>query len=165
MVAFTTRMPLGFPGRISRDPTGDATVETALIDSNTPPTVYGQAVKLVAGKLQPVVSGDAADIDGLLVNAYPTQSSTTALGAATPPTSGLIDVLKRGYMIVHVARGTPVAGGVVALRVTAGAHTAGEWEGDATNVGQGDSDCVAVTNAYWMGAADADGNAELAFNI
>lgn len=163
MVAYTTRMPLGFPGRISRE--DSLTVETHIIDSNTPPTVYGQAVKLVSGALQPVVSGVAADIDGLLVNAYPTQSSTNVFGAATPPTSGLADVLKRGYMVVHVARGTPVAGGVVALRVTAGSHAAGEWEGDNTNVGQGDSDCVAVTNAYWMGPADASGNAELAFNI
>ncbi len=164
MVAYTTRMPAGFPGRISRE--DSLTVETHVIDSNSPPTVYGQPAKLVSGKLQ--AAGADADVYGLLVAPYPTQSATTGLGAATPPTSGLADVLRRGYMTVAVARGTAVAGpaGTVSYRTTTnGGALAGQYEGDDTNVGKGDSDCIELTKATWMGPADANGIAELAFNI
>lgn len=103
MVAFTTRMPAGFPGIVSR--TDSLTVEQEIIDSSNPPTKYGVPVKIVGGKMQGLESGDAGTVTaGWMVKPYPAQSSTDALGTATPPTSGVGDRLRRGFMLslIHI---------------------------------------------------------------
>ncbi len=161
MVAYTTRMPVGFAGRISRE--DSLTVETHLIDSNAPPTVYGLPVKIVSGLIQPIAAADviANVYFGILVNAYPTQSSSTGLGAATPPTSGLCDVLRRGYITVPMTDGTGVAGAAVYVRKTVdGAKAAGAIE-DASDSGK----CEVLPGAYFMGPKDANNVVEIAFNI
>lgn len=151
MVAFTNRMPSGFPGRITRS--DSLTVETNVIDSAKPPVAFGAFVKLVAGKVQPLETGDdAADVYGVLVNAYPTQSSTNGLNAAaTPPALGATDILRRGYISVKLASGSVVKGDAVHVDVATGA---------ISNAGG-----VTVANATFAGAADANGNVEIAFNI
>jgi len=160
MVAYTTRMPSGFPGRITRS--DSLTVEPNIIDASTPPTAFGSFVKLVSGKLQPIASGDAASVVyGVLVSAFPTQSNTTALGASTPPASGVIDVLRRGYVSVALARGTAVKGAAVFVRVTA---DTGKAVGDIETAADS-AKCVAVPGAFFAGAADANGNVEISFAI
>jgi hypothetical protein len=162
MTAFTTRMPAGFPGRVSRS--DSLTVQQEIIDSNTPPTVYGGVVKLVSGKLQPIAGGDSAGIYDFLVQPYPTQSSSSALGAATPPTSGIADVLKRGFMTVTLKLGTAAKNGQVYVVTTAGGTVAvGDIVTAASPAGGGTA--VAITNCFFMGPADSGGVVEISKNI
>lgn len=95
--AYTFRMPAGFAGDLQRAEV--ATIESQLIDSNTPPTAFGVPVKLVSGKLQPIAAGDTASVVyGMYLRPYPIQGNgTDPLGTSTPPTSGTGDVLRRGY--------------------------------------------------------------------
>lgn len=160
MVAYTSRVPAGFAGTVSRS--DSLTVEQQIIDSGTPPTAYGRFVKIVAGKVQPIASGDAATVVyGLAVRPYPAQSTTNALGASTPPTSGIMNVLKRGYMSVPLDNGTAAKNGTVYVRVTVnGGLAVGNIE-TAADSGK----CVAVTGAYFTGPADSNGIVEVAFNI
>lgn len=160
MVAYTSRVPAGFAGTISRS--DSLTVEQQIIDSGTPPTAYGRFVKLVSGKVQPIASGDAATVVyGLAVRPYPAQSTTNALGVSTPPTSGIIDVLKRGYMSVPLDNGTASKGAAVYVRVTVnGGLAVGNIETASDS-----AKCVVVAGAYFTGPADANGIVEVAYNI
>lgn len=161
MVAFTTRMPVGFPGKVTRS--DSLTIETHIVDSAAPPTFYGKPVKMVAGLLQPIAGADViATVQfGILVNPYPTQSSTDAFGAATPPATGLVDVLRRGYIAVLMANGTGVTGAAVYVRKTADTgKLVGDIE-DASDSGK----CEVLPGAYFMGPKDANNVVEIAYNI
>ena len=161
MVAYTTRVPAGFAGQITRD--DSKTIVPEIIDASTPPTAFGSFVKLVSGKLQPIASGDAATVvHGVLVKSYPQQSSTNTLGAAsTPPASGVIDVLRRGYIAVPLAQGTAAKKGQVYVRVTA---DTGKAVGDIETAADS-AKCVAVSGCFFTGAADSNGVVEVEFNI
>lgn len=163
MVAYATRVPVGFPGVISRS--DSLTVTQEIVDSGTPPTAYGKPVKLVSGKAQPVASGDAGTVVyGWLVKPYPRQSTTQTLGAATPPTSGIVDVLKRGYLSVYLKLGTAAKNGAVYIVTTAGGSVVvGDIVTSASPAGGGTG--VLVTGAFFQGPADADGNVEIAYNL
>lgn len=163
MVSYTTRMPSGFIGQVTRD--DSKTIVSEIIDATTPPTAYGSFVKLVSGKLQPIASGDAASVVlGLLVQPFPVQASgvVSALDtAATPPASGLADVMRRGYLAVKLAQGTAAKKGQVYVRVTA---DTGKAVGDIETAADS-AKCVAVTGCFFTGAADANGVVEVEFNI
>lgn len=162
MTAIILRAPAGFPGRITRS--DSLTVEQEVIDSGTPPTIYGGFVKLVAGKLQPIASGDAAGVYDTLVNPFPSQSSSNSLGSATPPTSGIADVLKRGYIAVTLKLGTAAKGGQVYVVTTAGGSVVvGDIVTAASPAGGGTA--VAVTNTFFSGPADAGGIVEISKNV
>jgi len=155
-------MNAGVPGDVTRHES--ATVEPNIIDSNTPPTVYGNPVKIVSGEVQPIGSGDAAaDIYGLLVRPFPSNAGTDGLGTSTPPTSGMCDVLKRGYIVVTL-NGTTAAekNGVVYVRVGGAdsTHPLGGIEAASDS-----TDTVVMANSYFTGAADESGNVEIAFNL
>lgn len=163
--AYQFRMPAGFAGDLQR--VEAATVETQQIDSGTPPTVFGVAVKYVAGKVQPInLAGDtAALVQGVNLRPYPIQGNgTDPLGTSTPPTSGVVDVLKRGYVMVSLG-GVAAAtkGGTVYVRVanvSAGKPLGGfEAASDTTNT------IAMPANWYFTGPADAYGVAEVAVNI
>lgn len=163
MTSYVTRAPVGFPGVVSRE--NSKTIQQELIDSATPPTAYGSVVKLVSGKLQPVASGDAGTVAfGWLVKAYPVQSTTNAYGAATPPTSGIIDVLRRGYMTITLKLGTAAKNGQVYVVTTAGGTVVvGDIVTAASPAGGGTG--VAVPGAFFEGPADANGVVEISHNI
>ncbi|WP_423196783.1 Bacteriophage protein [Cupriavidus sp. H19C3] len=161
--AILYRMASGIPGDISRQ--SQATVESQIFNSSLPFPSYGVPGKIVSGKFVPVASGDAATvIYGLLVRPYPTTggNGSEPLGTATPPTKGVADVMRRGYMTVKNNAGTPALGGTVYVRVAnaaAGKPIGGiEAVADSTNT-------VIMAGASFMSAADADGNVEIAFNI
>lgn len=159
--AILYRMPSGIPGDISR--ASVATVESGVFDSANPFASYGIPVKKVGGKIRPVASGDAASvIIGLLVRPYPTGGSQDPLGTSTPPTTGIGNVLRRGYMTVQNNAGTPADGGTVYVRVAAasGAKVIGGIEAvaDGTNT-------VVMAGAVFKNAGDANGNVEIEFNI
>lgn len=161
MVAFLYRMPAGIPGDVTRP--SQSTIEPAIIDATTPPTSYGIPVKLVSGKVQPLAGGEAATaIYGLLARPYPTNAGTDPLGTSTPPVAGPCDILRRGYMSVQLRAGTAAKGGTVYVRVAAAASGKPiggiEAAADSTNT-------VVLAAASFMGAADASGVTEIAYNI
>lgn len=165
MSMFLYRMPSGIPGAVTRvgAPT---TIEPNIILGTNPPLLYGIPVAIdpSTGKIRPIGAGDTvANVYGILVRAFPMGSSGNALGAAVPPTSGAIDVLKAGYINVNVnGSGTPVKNSVVYVRTVAnGGNTiigGIEAASDSTN-------SFALTGAYFTGAKDANGNCEIAYAI
>ncbi|GAA0809763.1 structural cement protein Gp24 [Cupriavidus gilardii] len=161
--AILYRMPSGIPGDISRQ--SQATVEPQIFDPALPFPGYGVFGKLAAGKFVPIASGDAAAVVyGLLVRPYPTTggAGSEPVGTATPPTKGVCDVLRRGYMTVKNNAGTPALGGQVYVRVAAAA--AGKPIGGIEAAADG-TNTIAVTGAIFMNGGDANGNVEIAFNI
>lgn len=161
---FQYRMPAGFAGDVQRAEI--ATIETQIIDSAAPPTVFGVPVKMVSGKIQPINNaGDvAASVYGFNIRAYPMQTNgTDALGTATPPTSGLTDILKRGYINASLGGTVDAAkNGTVYVRVAGAA--AGKPLGGVEAAADG-TNTIALTNAYFTGPKDAYGIVEVAFNI
>src|SRR5690606_6207358 len=102
-------------------------------------------------------------IYGIYVRPYPTHSSQDALGTSTPPTKGIGNVLKRGYMTVLLRNSTAaVKNGAVYVRLAdpATGTPAGGLEAAADST---DTDVLSVAN--FMGAADAAGCVEIAYNI
>jgi hypothetical protein len=159
--AILYRMDAGIPGAVSR--AEHATISPEVLDTTYYPTAYGVFVKIVSGAVRKIASGDAAsDVRGVLVRPFPTSGNgTDGLGTSTPPTSGICDVLRRGYIFVKLAQGTAAKEAAVYVRVTA---DTGKLVGDIETAADSGK-CVAVTGAYFTGAADANGNVEIAFNI
>lgn len=153
MAAYTTRMPAGIPGALTRAE-GQATIEPGIFNSAAPVTAYGVPVKLVNGKVQPLAA--AADaVYGILVRPFPITGANAndPLGVAVPPTSGVCDVLRRGYIAVKNTAGVPAKGAQVYIDATTFAITATA----ASN--------TALAGAKFTGAADSAGNVEIEFNI
>lgn len=161
--AILYRMASGIPGDISRQ--SQATVEAQIPNSVLPFPGYGLFGKIAAGKFVPIAGGDtAAAVYGLLVRPYPTTggAGSEPLGTATPPTTGVADVMRRGYMTVKNNAGTPAIGGQVYVRVATPA--AGKPIGGIEAAADG-ANTIAVTGATFMNAGDANGNVEIAYNI
>lgn len=161
--AYLTRMPAGIAGDVSRKELSK--IEPQVMDSTLPVTLYGVPVKMSSGKVTPIASGDAAsDVYGFSVRPYPIMpSSSEALGAGTPNTNQPLDVLVSGYMTVALNAGTAAMGGSVYVRVAASGLDAQPIGGIEAAADGGD--CVAITGCVFMGAADADGNVEIRYNI
>ncbi|WP_298165101.1 hypothetical protein [Novosphingobium sp.] len=164
MTAITTRMNVAIPGAVSRSFPGQV-ISQEIIDTANPPTAYGQPVKLVNGKVRTLASGDAAGvIYGYTVRPYPTQDAsgaTSALGGGTPPSSGLIDIMKVGFLGATLANGTAARGAQAYVRTTVnGGLAIGGIEDNTTSSGQVDPALLTFT-----GPADAAGNVELAIGI
>lgn len=166
-VAYQFRMPAGIPGDVTR---GWASfLEGELIDPTTPPLAYGIPVAYSAvGKLRPITGGDAATaIQGLFARPFPiTGNGTDGLGTSTPPTSGIGDLMRSGYMSVHLYGATAAAkGGLVYVRIagaTPGLNIVGGIEAAADG---GNTIIAPGTYTQFMGPADASGNVEIAFNV
>lgn len=163
MPAFLTRMPAGIPGDVTRP--SAATIEPGVFNSAAAFGGYGLFGKISSGKFVPVGAGDAATaVYGLLIRPFPVTGANASdpLGTAVPPTSGMADVLVRGYANVKLNAGTAALGGSVYIRV--GAAAAGKPIGGIEAAADG-SNTILVANCTFMGAADASGNAEIRFNI
>ncbi len=166
MPAFLYRMPAGIPGMLTR--TEIATVEPQIVMTTNPPLTYGVPIAIDATALQarPFGAGDvAANIYGFLVRPYPTNGNqiNEPIGTAVPPTAGVCNVLTRGYIMASLGATTAAKkNGAVFVRIataSAGKPIGGvEAAADSTNT-------VQLTNAHFMGPADAQGNVEIAFNI
>jgi hypothetical protein len=174
-VAFAFRMGAGFPGDVNRG--HPASIEPVLIDAAAPPTAYGQPVLVdpTTDGVRPFTTTDTAitSIWGVTVRPFPMQASTgtayggAAFGAATPPTSGALDVLRSGYIMstalpagsAIVSKGSPV---FVWCAASSGAHIQGGIEAAAV----GGSTAALDPNRYqFNGPADALGNVELSINV
>jgi len=161
----TNSMPLGVPGDLSRQ---HAIVESWNQNVTTPVTLFGVPVKegAVDGTISPIAAADtSAAVLGFLVRAFPSQPGVTAneaFGAGTPPVSGILSVMREGYMVVKVNGGTPQAQGAVYVRTVAGAGplVVGGIEASADG-----GNSFALTGATFTGGADSDGNAEIRFRV
>lgn len=163
----TTSMPLGVPGDLSRD-VREATVEPYYNSTTVPVAGFGLPVKLgaQASSATGIVGGDVAgSILGFSVREYPSQPggnmANLAAGAGVPM-AGAIGILKKGYIVVKCNNGTPVKEGPVYVRISApsGAKVVGGIEATADG-----ANTITVANCAFMGPADADGNAEIRYNV
>jgi hypothetical protein len=171
-VAIQFRMQSGFAGDVNRTHPFD--IEPCLIDASAPPTAYGQAVVIdpTTQGVRPLVAGDSAltVIYGITVRPFPQQLRTggdagSTLNSGTPPTSGVIDVLRRGFIMVPLPAGqTPVKGAAVDVwfAASSGAHVQSGFE--AVHTG-GSSLTLAEGQTTFQGGVDSANVAEVAFNI
>jgi hypothetical protein len=173
MVAYLFRMPAGIPGESTRG--WQSTIEPNIVTplgTTGAPTAYGVPMMVDqtagnVGNMRTLVAGDTFVQGivpyGVLVRAFPTGGSQDPLGTSTPPSSGTIDIMRRGYVNVLLS-GTQAAvkGGQVYIWTAAasGAHITGGWEA-ASPGGSG----IAVVGSVFMGPADAGGITEIAFNL
>ena len=175
MTAFLYRMGAGSPGDVNR--THPVDIEACLIDSTSgaAPTSYGQAVLLntTSGGISQYAAGAITTSPvayGVTVRPYPIQAASATnygavdVGAATPATSGIVDVCRRGYVMVSVqylptsvTKGSTV---YVRCTTTSAARYQGGFEG-ASDAGIN----VALTNCIYNGVPDSNGVVEIAFNI
>lgn len=167
-VAFQFRMGGGTPGDVNRN--HPASVVPGLIDSGAskPINRYGDPVLFsTASNYRRFDTGDTAvtKVNGVLVRPYPVQgqSSTNygaqALGAATPPTSGIQDILESGFIMTQIPTGQTVKKGdavYVWCAADSGSHKQGGFENAASG-----GNTAAVTNAIFWGPADSNGVVEV----
>jgi len=165
MVSYTTRMPAGFVGLLTRDPQASV-VETRFITSTgTVPTAYGQfTIDDGSGNVAAFPSaGTASQITGFLLRPFPFQSVDNSFGSPAPVAGQQVDFLRKGYTLVYCQYGTPSPDGAVYIRTGTGGHggTIGGLEATSDS-----GNNVAVTGARWTGpGVDANGNSELAYNM
>lgn len=174
--AFTFRMGQGFPGDVTR--VEAAAIEPCLIDVTNPPLAYGQAVILntASGGVRQVLAGDGAlvDIYGITVRPFPLQQSTATnfgavalSGTIAPPTTGVIDVLRSGYVLGQLnnfAALPSVKGGVVDVWFAATAAPNTQSFFNATHIG-GSSFTIGSSKTTFNGPPDPNGVVEIALNI
>lgn len=165
-VAFGFRMGAGFPGDVNR--THPFSVEPALTDTTDVIAAYGNPVlyKTSNNSYKGFVAADTTTpviAAGFLVRPYPTQQQSggmsSSIGVATPPTSGVIDVLNSGYIMSKIPAGVSVTkGGAVYVwfAATSGNNIQGGLVGAATG-----GSTALITNAKFNGPADASGNVEV----
>ena len=124
------RMNAGVPGDVTRS--HSSTIEPQILDTTNPPTAYGLPVVIDASSfgIRHVEASDLSPvIVGFNVRPFPTTGNgTDGLGVSTPPTSGIVNVLRRGYINVKVLAGTPTKGSPVYTRIAAA--TGSEFVGD-----------------------------------
>lgn len=168
MTAFLYRMGSGVPGDLTRAST--ATVEAQAFGA-TAFTAYGLPAKSSAGKVIPV-SAQNDVVYGFLVRPFPITGANASdpLGTAVPPTSGVANILRRGYINVLVQLGgasCALGSGVfIRYQSPSGSQIIGGVEGATTaNTYQLTSTYTLGGGAYFTGPVDANNNAEVAFNI
>lgn len=162
-VAFGFRMGTGFPGDVNR--TGMFSIVPCLTNVANPPTVYGDPVLVDAAtnSVRKVLDTDDAIVTvyGAVVRPFPSQQGSggmsASLGAATPPATGVVDIVRDGFFMGKVV-GTPAKDGAVFIWTAppSGAHVTGGWEAAATG-----GSTAAVTNVTFNGPPGADGVCEL----
>lgn len=163
-------MPAGIPGEVTRFQTYGCTIKQERQNASTPVTRYGDPVVVDANGARPIATSDSTNVvKGISVRPFPGMDVTVAVpsgsvpfGAGTPPATGILDVLERGFISVLVRAGTPTKGGAVHVWYAApsGAHVTGGIEAAATG-----GSTFELTQAKFTGAMDANGNCEIEFNL
>lgn len=162
--SYLYRMPVGIAGSISRPQ--DLTVEPVILNSANPFIAYGLVGKFVNGLFVPLSDGDTASVfQGIYVRPYPTTSTPDMVRQVGADKNFPGDALKRGYMTVNVgADATSITkGGTVYVVVSLDSSINVPLGGfSATSI---NGKTVALPNAQFTGAGDADGNAEISYKI
>lgn len=159
MTAYLYRMPVGIAGAISRPQ--DLTTEPVILSPTAQFAAYGLPGKFDGDAFVPLTSKDtAASIVGFLVRPYPTTSAADFARQVNAGGSQQGDSLKRGYMTVNVGGDATAItkNAPVYCALAGGAIT-------ATAPAEGSATIVAIPNAVFTGAGDADGNAEISYKI
>ncbi|EOX8392127.1 structural cement protein Gp24 [Salmonella enterica] len=160
---FLYRMSAGIAGAISRPQ--DLTVEPQTLDSAKAFAAYGLAGKFSAGKFVPIEEADtAAVVVGIYVRPYPTASQPDKVRQIGTGYNFAGDCMKRGYVTVNLGADASAVtlGGAVYMRVATPSDTSPLGAFLAAADGE---NTVQITNAFFNGPGDANGNIELAFNI
>lgn len=160
---FLYRMPAGIAGAISRPQ--DLTVEPQHLDATKVFAAYGLAGKFSAGKFVPLEAGDAATVmTGIFVRPYPTASQPDKVRQIGTGYNLAGDCMKRGYVTVNLGADASAVtlGSAVYVRVATPSDVSPLGAFLAAADGE---NTVQLTNAYFNGPGDANGNIELAFNI
>jgi hypothetical protein len=167
--AYLYTFNIGIPG----DPQGaqwDHIVE-ALLAATGAPVAYGVPMKVAAGLVSGIQAagdtGPAATPLGWIVRPYPIQNVALLndpLGTSTPPTTGKVNIMVRGYISAFLQDATTVVlGQAVWIRTAATSGT--KLFGGVQSSTDGGA-CTQITNnTYFMGPADANGNVVIAVNI
>lgn len=150
----------GIPGAVSRP--DQQHIESQPLDAANVFSQYGLPGKIVNSLFRPIsATGEAAY--GWLVRPFPTQgpNASDPVGSATPPTSGVANILRRGYISAKCNAGTPALNSAVYIRFQnpSGAQIVGGVEAAAH------ADTYVLPGAVFTGTKDANGNVEIAFNI
>ena len=165
---FKYRMDGGIAGAVNRMHPAD--IAAQLLDTTNPATLYGQAMTIDATSkgVRRFIAGDTGvtKIYALAARPFPAsqmQASSdfapAAFGNATPPATGVIDVLRAGYMTIQLPSGQTCNKGdavYVWCAASSGVHVQGGIESGATG-----GSTAAVTNAIFNGTPDANGNVEI----
>ena len=164
MTAFTTSLPNGIVGSVSRS------INTAVIDTEQAsatgaeqPSAYGLPVLLnTYGKARIYGSGDSDATIGFVARIFPEDSVTNTYGSATPDPTRPLSIMRKGFMTVMVNVGTPANGGLVYVRITSNGGNTIIGGIEATS---DSSHTVLITNAKFTSTKDANGVAEISFGI
>lgn len=165
MTAYLYRMPVGIAGAISRPQ--DLTVEPVILKSSNAFPAYGLAGKYDAdGYFVPLADGDTADkVKGIYVRPYPTTSQPDMVRQVGTDKNFPGDAMKRGYMTVNLGAdaSTIKKGATVYVVVSLDSTIDVPLGGFMSTSISGKN--VALTNAEFTGAGDANGNAEISWKI
>jgi len=118
MTSFLYRAPSGVAGDVTRP--DDTVVESALINAENAPELFGVPVKMVSGKIEAIEEGDAAeDFFGVISRVAPAISGdlTQTFGSGSPNVEQVQGVVVEGYINVKCAVGTPARNGAVYMRI------------------------------------------------
>lgn len=170
--SLTFRMRAGFAGVVTR--LMGANIEPNFADQTNPPTLFGQPVVVdgTSNQVRAMLVGDNAltSIYGLTVRPHPFQQAQAAtdyapaaIGAGTPPKSQVMDVLRRGYMLVPLNVTGAVKGGRVYIWAvaTSGAHILGGFEVAPS----ANKTILLDEKSYYNGVEDANKLVEIGFNL
>lgn len=165
--AITFRMNFATPGEVTRP--SQSTIEAQPYGA-TAFASYGVPVGLVSGLVVPINSSGVA-VYGILVRPFPTTgvNASDPLGTSVPPTTGVANILRRGYIGIYlqnfaVNAATPNAPAYVWYAANSGQHVQGGLEAAATGGSTTELNTFPY-NAYFACANDANGFCELVFNI
>ncbi|MFI7782651.1 hypothetical protein EN46_01990 [Citrobacter amalonaticus] len=157
------RMPSGIAGAISRP--HDLTVEPHVLDSTKLFEAYGLGGKIVGGKFVPIEAGDAVTVlAGIFVRPYPTASQPDKVRQIGSGFNFSGDNLKRGYVTVNIGGDASAVALNAPVYMRVDTPSASSPLGAFVAAADG-TNTVQITNAYFNGPGDADGNIELAYNI
>jgi hypothetical protein len=125
----------GVAGDLSRQ-SQEKSIEPQVLNSSLPFPGYGLPGKISSNKFVPIAGSEVAtDIYGFIVRPFPTTgaNASDALGTSVPPTTGIANVLKSGYILVKSNNGTPALNGAVYVRTAnaSGAKVVGGIEATA----------------------------------
>ena len=170
VIAF--RMPFGVPGDITRPSTSASTVEAQAFNTSLPFSLYGLPGQVVSGKFIPIAAQNQT-VYGFLVRPFPITGANASdpLGTSVPPTTGVANVLRRGYLNVFVQAGASscALGSNVYIRYqnASGSAIVGGIEGvtSGNNYQLSGTYSISGSPAYFTGPADSSGNAEIAWNL
>lgn len=162
----TNYLPLGTPGDITRD-IRESTVEAQYMSTALPLVGYGLPAKFAAnGQITGIVAGDAGTAPaGFLVREFPALGGATfnqPFQVSTPPLQGIVGLLRKGYICVKLNAGVAAKEAPVYVRV--GAAAAGKPIGGIEAAADG-ANTVVIPLAFFTGPADAEGNAEVRYNV